>query len=224
MNTLKKYWFPGILILLVGIFLIYFTIAYGKSRNSSPEDLDLLQKQKAYSAEQDQIMAAMMEKMETEPSGNASVNFLEGMLPHHASAIEMSESYLKYGGGNSRLKRLAEDIIQTQTDEIDQMKLLIEEIKSSGETDVKKEEGYQNAYQKMMSGHQHMHHGSGTAANVEEAFAAGMMMHHQMAVDMSEAVLAYSDHPQVRTLAESIIRTQKEEIEEMQEILEDLNS
>lgn len=172
-----------------------------------------------YLSEQDEIMAEMMEDMNVEPSGNASVDFLEGMIPHHESAIEMAESYLKYGGTNQELKQLAQDIIDAQTGEIEQMERLIEEIEASGAKDEEKERGYLNAYEKMMSAHSHMGHGTSSASDVENAFAEGMLMHHQMAVEMAEAIYEYTDHDEVRKLAEDIVSVQKKEIEQMEQLL-----
>lgn len=173
-----------------------------------------------YLQEQDTIMSAMMGNMEVEPTGNASVDFLKGMIPHHESAIDMSKSYLNLGGSNSELKKLAEDIIDAQTGEIDDMNKLIEEIEASGETDTEKEQGYLDDYNKMMESHQHMHHGTSSAKDVEQAFAEGMLMHHQMAVDMSKAILDYTDNGKVRKLAEEIITAQEREIRQMQDIID----
>lgn len=172
-----------------------------------------------YLSEQDAIMTEMMDGMAVEPTGNASLDYLKGMIPHHESAIDMSESYLKYGGSDPELKQLAEDIIEAQTDEIDQMNRLIQEIESSGKKDEEKEKKYLEAYNKMMAGHQHMGHGTSSAQDVEQAFAEGMMMHHQMAVDMSKAILEYTDNDEVLQLAEDIIDAQEDEIQLMQEHL-----
>ena len=172
-----------------------------------------------YQEEENTIMADMMANMSVEPSGNASIDFLNGMLPHHESAIEMAESYLKYGGSSPELKQLAEDIIQVQTDEIKQMNKMIEQIKASGKTDEEKEKGYLDAYGAMMSDHSHMNHAASSAEDVEQAFAEGMIMHHQMAVEMAEAILEYTDEKEVKELAEDIIEAQKREIKQMEEIL-----
>lgn len=172
-----------------------------------------------YLAKQDQIMTTMMKNMDVDPTGNASIDFLKGMIPHHESAVEMSRSYLNYGGTNYELKDLAEDIIEDQTDEIEEMQELIQEIEASGKTDKTKEEGYLKAYNQMMSNHQHMNHAASSYQDVEQAFAEGMLIHHQMAVDMAKAILDYTDHEDVRELAQDIIKTQEKEINEMEQIL-----
>ncbi|MFR3823734.1 MAG: DUF305 domain-containing protein [Hungatella hathewayi] len=64
-------------------------------------------------------MRNMMRDMENIPkTGNASIDFLNGMIPHHESAVEMADSFLEYGGNNETLKKLAETIKTTQTEEI----------------------------------------------------------------------------------------------------------
>lgn len=172
----------------------------------------------AYLNDQDKIMMAMMRDMsEIEKSGNASIDFLEGMIPHHESAVDMAESYLKYGGENQELKEMAESIIETQTDEIWQMKALIDELAALGQTDTEKEEAYLKEYNEMMSAH---HEGHSSADNIDQAFAEGMHMHHKMAVDMSKAILNYADEGAVKMMAQNIVRTQEDEMEKMENILQ----
>lgn len=213
-NKSEKYWiYGGIATLLI---LLAFALIYNFTKRNDMENTSLT----AYLEDQDTIMSAMMEKMTVESSGNASLDFLTGMIPHHESAIDMSKSYLKYGGANDKLKTLAEDIIAAQTKEIEEMKRLIKELKASGETDETKADDYLKSYNKMLALHEHMGHGTSSYSDVEHAFAEGMIMHHQMAVDMAEAILGYTDYAEVRTLAQNIIELQEKEIVQMQGILE----
>ncbi|WP_439533021.1 CopM family metallochaperone [Polymorphobacter sp.] len=53
-------------------------------------------------------------------------------------------------------------------------------------------------------------------ADADEAFLAGMIPHHQGAIDMANVVLEHGKDPKVRALAEAIIAAQKAEIAEMQ--------
>ena len=67
-------------------------------------------------------MATMMESMHTPSSGNADADFAAIMIPHHEGAIAMARSELKYGT-NPQLRRLAQEIIITQQQEIVAMRM-----------------------------------------------------------------------------------------------------
>lgn len=77
-----------------------------------------------YLAENDAAMATMMAGMSARPSGDIDRDFVTMMVPHHQGAIDMAVSYLKYGG-NERLRRIAQEIVVDQQQEIVAMKLAI---------------------------------------------------------------------------------------------------
>lgn len=177
-----------------------------------------------YLKDQEEQMSRMDTGMREIPeSGSAAVDFLTGMIPHHQAAIEMAQSYLKYGGENSELKQLAEEIIEAQTQEIDQMRQLADRLKEEKDGNAEQARAYRAEYEKMFEDGSHDHHMTqSTPATVDEAFAEGMIMHHKMAVDMSRSVLEYTDQKEVTQLAETIIEQQEQEISQMEKILEDL--
>ena len=71
-------------------------------------------------------MDKMMADMEARPSGDIDRDFVAIMAPHHQGAIDMAVIELRYGK-NETLKRLAQEIIVDQMQEIDAMKLAIGE-------------------------------------------------------------------------------------------------
>ncbi len=93
----------------------------------------------AYIQEQDKIMDQMMDDMEIKETGNASLDFLKGMIPHHKSTIEMSKSYLKYAGEKAEFSELANTIINAQEEEIGQMEDMTARLEKSGTSDEEKE-------------------------------------------------------------------------------------
>jgi hypothetical protein len=78
----------------------------------------------AYLAENDAAMDKMMADMEAKPTGDVDRDFVAMMTPHHQGAIEMALAVLKYGK-NEQLKRIAQEIIVDQQQEIAAMKLAI---------------------------------------------------------------------------------------------------
>ena len=78
-------------------------------------------------------LGEVMEKMEKEmkgmtKTGNADKDFLMMMIPHHKSAVTMSEDQLSHGK-NLELKKMAQKIMNDQTAEIKQLESLLSKIK-----------------------------------------------------------------------------------------------
>ena len=69
-------------------------------------------------------MTRMMDGMEITPSGDADIDFTAMMIPHHQGAIGMAQAELRHGR-NEQLRRIAQEIIVTQQQEIAAMRLAL---------------------------------------------------------------------------------------------------
>jgi uncharacterized protein (DUF305 family) len=78
----------------------------------------------AFLEENEAAMAKMMKDMMVKPSGDVDRDFVAMMAPHHLGAIEMARALLRYGK-NEALRRLAQEIIVTQQEEIAAMHLAL---------------------------------------------------------------------------------------------------
>lgn len=75
-------------------------------------------------AENDTAMDKMMKGMDVKPTGDVDVDFAAMMIPHHQGAIDMALSELRYGK-NEQLRRIAQEIVVEQQQEINAMHLAL---------------------------------------------------------------------------------------------------
>src|SRR6266404_6606392 len=69
-------------------------------------------------------MTRMMVGMEIKPSGDVDQDFAAMMIPHHQGAIDMAQAELRHGH-NEQLRRIAQEIIVDQQQEIAAMRLAL---------------------------------------------------------------------------------------------------
>ena len=75
-------------------------------------------------AENRAAMDKMMAGMDVKPSGDADRDFAAMMIPHHQGTIDMAQAELRYGH-NEHLRRIAQEIIVEQQQEIAAMRLAL---------------------------------------------------------------------------------------------------
>ena len=140
--------------------------------------------------------------------------FAKGMLGHHIGAVDMAEIQLKYGT-DKEMRQLAQEIIDAQQAEIEQMQAWLASHPDTSEAtpDTK---AMQQAYADGMDAmHDEMMAGIADP-NPDMAFARGMLPHHVGAVDMAKVQLKYGKDAEMRQLAQAVIDAQQSEIEQMQ--------
>jgi Domain of unknown function (DUF305) len=75
-------------------------------------------------AENDTAMTGMMDGMSVKPTGDVDRDFVAMMVPHHQGAIDMAQAELRYGH-NEQLRRIAQDIVVEQQQEIIAMRVAL---------------------------------------------------------------------------------------------------
>jgi hypothetical protein len=80
--------------------------------------------EQSFLSENDAAMNKMMADMTIKPTGDVDRDFVAMMVPHHQGAIDMARAELKYGR-NEQLRRMSQEIIVTQQQEIAAMRLAI---------------------------------------------------------------------------------------------------
>jgi hypothetical protein len=77
-------------------------------------------------AENDAAMSRMMTDMTIRPSGDVDRDFVAMMVAHHQGAIDMAQAVLRHGS-NEQIRRIAQEIVVEQLQEIAAMRLAVGE-------------------------------------------------------------------------------------------------
>ena len=152
-------------------------------------------------------------------SQTIDAHFIEQMIPHHEDAIVMAELALTKAT-RPEVKTLAQNIIDSQSKEIEQMKAWYKdwyEWDLPTDREVMEEHG--------MMGGTGMHMGMmgdetdiarlENAIDFDRAFVEEMIPHHQMAVMMASMLKNGTNRPEMQKLADDIIAAQTREIDQM---------
>ncbi|MEH1867918.1 MAG: DUF305 domain-containing protein [Nostoc sp.] len=151
---------------------------------------------------------------------NFDLRFIDAMIPHHQGAVEMA-NVAQVKSKRPEIKKLADNIIKSQNQEITQMKQW-------------RQAWYPKAGDKPMAYNSQMGHmmemssdqmktmmmsqDLGAAdAEFDLRFINAMIPHHEGAVTMGQDALSKSKRPEIKKLAQEIVKAQEIEIKEMQQ-------
>jgi uncharacterized protein (DUF305 family) len=129
MAALQRRWLGAALAgALLTAGAVTLTTAQGAPMNHAsslgPDGAGPLADEQPFLAENEAAMNKMMADMAVTPTGDIDHDFVAMMVPHHQGAIDMAEAVLRYGR-NETIRRLAQEIIVTQQQEIAAMRLAI---------------------------------------------------------------------------------------------------
>lgn len=156
----------------------------------------------------------------------ADITFAQGMIPHHAQAVVMSEMAAQRAA-SPQVKDLAGRIQAAQQPEIDQLSGFLRAWNASVPSTNNPADGMghgmdlgaSGAMPGMMSADQMQQLGQASGDAFDRMFLQMMVVHHQGAVTMAKAELSDGQNPDARQLAQRIIDAQQREITEMQALL-----
>jgi Domain of unknown function (DUF305) len=115
---------PAAIALTLGLGLAVSALARANDGSQHVAPSSNQADEQPFLAENDTAMAKMMNDMTVKPTGDIDRDFVAMMGPHHQGAIDMAKAELRYGK-SEQLRRIAQEIIVDQLQEIAAMKLAI---------------------------------------------------------------------------------------------------
>jgi len=148
--------------------------------------------------------------------------FAREMVPHHRDAVDMAQIAQKKTD-RGEVRKLAQDIITTQTQEIGQLQAIDRRLVADGVTPVSLSgsEGHSTATATATADGAHDPSAPvdldalRNADPFDQAFIDEMIPHHQAAIVMAREVLARGTDPEVARIASAVITAQSKEIQQM---------
>ncbi|MGM0420701.1 MAG: DUF305 domain-containing protein [Bacillota bacterium] len=133
-------------------------------------------------------------------SVESEYDYLVKMIPHHEEAVRTART-LRENTESEEMRDFADDIISTQSEEIEEMNSYLDNWYPDRESDYD--------YEPMMGDYTDLN-----GSQMDQAFLEDMILHHMEAVMMSQQLLAQGlvEHQEVEELAVSISNSQREEI------------
>lgn len=158
-------------------------------------------------------------------SSTMDAHFIEQMIPHHEDAITMAD-LAQTRAQRPEVKKLAEEIITAQSKEINQMKVWYKawfgrELPTDDQVMQHHGMGSESSMHMGMMGNQEDLTTLENAQDFDRAFVEHMIPHHQMAVMMASMLKNGTERAEMKNLADNIITSQTNEIEQMRTWLSD---
>jgi uncharacterized protein (DUF305 family) len=217
--------------------LVAGSVWFVASQDISPATADTatgITEEQPFIAQNAAAMDRMMADMAIKPTGDVDRDFVAMMTPHHQGAVDMAQAELRYGQ-NEQLRRIAQEIVVEQLQEIAAMHVAVgdrvspyEKLLAASAPTVAPGSGpsppahpaalpaqaeapflkdNDTAMTRMMNDM-----AVKPSGNIDHDFVAMMVPHHQGAIDMAQAELRYGHNAQLRRISQEIIVDQIQEI------------
>lgn len=195
------------------------TTSTSSSEPSSPQSVAQSPSQSPMSGMDHGSMGHDSMSMELGPKDEAfDLRFIDAMIPHHQGAVVMAQEALQKSS-RPEIKQLAEEIIAAQEQEISQMQQWRTEWYADADDTPMMYDASMGHMMPMTPEMRESMMMSGDLGAADDQFDLRfinmMIPHHQGAVEMGNQALERSDRPEIKTLAQEIIASQQQEIDEM---------
>lgn len=212
---MKKFYFTLFLLATLLVSTLYSqNYSFAQAPSSKSEQ------SKDYQSAYIDIFNKMKEGMNAaQNTGNVNLDFVLEMIPHHEGGIDMAKAIIKYGT-NEDVKKIAQNIVTSQEAQIPLMQQLKAKFEKEPLSTKEDSQNYIKNYNEIKSTMFKEMESVPLTVSADETFLRQMIYHHEGAIAMSKNILKYTQNAKLKSLAENIVTTQSQGVDEMKNLLE----
>lgn len=211
---MKKFYFT----LFLFATLLVSTV-YSQNYSFAQEPSSSSEQSKDYQSAYTDIFNKMKEGMNAaQNTGNVNLDFVLEMIPHHEGGIDMAKAIIKYGT-NEDVKKIAQNIVTSQEAQIPLMQQLKAKFEKEPLSTKEDSQNYIKDYDEIKSTMFKEMESVPLTGSADETFLRQMIYHHEGAIAMSKNILKYTQNAKLKSLAENIVTTQSQGVDEMKNLL-----
>ncbi|GAA3951068.1 DUF305 domain-containing protein [Hymenobacter algoricola] len=162
------------------------------------------------------VRSTMLQDMEAvKPTGNADSDFAHVMMAHHRGAVALSALELRHGQ-DAGLRALARKISTDQKKELQALKASAARLNGAPATSPSA--AAPDPFTSLMkSSLERMMNLGLPGGSIDADYALLMVAHHQSAIDLAKAELAYGRDAKLREMAQQLIDTRQNELQQFEQ-------
>ncbi|GEO07304.1 MULTISPECIES: DUF305 domain-containing protein [Adhaeribacter] len=213
MKTKKSNWNLAIWLCSATLFFSACNQNSGKTETATTEQTgDHAGHDMAAGSSNNKMMDLMHENMtamqEMKMTGDVDHDFAQMMAIHHEGALTMAQEEVD-NGQDSMLVNMAKQTLSAQKEEQEKLQKFVSSHQPAA-ADTAASMKLMQPMKTMMTSMDHNMKGT-----TDHHFASLMSMHHQSAIDMANAYLPNAKVPEIKAMAQKIIKDQEKEIQQL---------
>lgn len=154
--------------------------------------------------------------------GEPEIDYLQQMILHHSGGMRLAENAISYSSSES-VKQMARRMIDHQRQEAAELGRMMRSLRNVMPMNKAQEAAYMNDFLQFLDAMMSAMEDARPTGSVDKDFLQAMIAHHDGGINMSRTILRYTNNNAIKQTAQSIMRRQDGERQEMVSLIRQMN-